>query len=241
MQVVTDPLGSAILDFLTHKTETSIQVESNLTENEEIPVSYLFRNGSELPEKERFALDLAHGRILDVGAGSGAHSLLLTKAGKEVVSLDISKKCCDGMALQGINNPICCDFFEFQDDQKFDTILFLMNGFGIAGTLENLEKIFERCKSLLKPGGIIIGESADILYLFEEEDGSCSIDINSTYYGEMSYRMTYKSIVGDWFPWLYVSSDLLMDCASKSNFELKEIKHGEEDDFMVCLQLKHLV
>lgn len=238
MTQTTDPIGSAILDFLLDKSATNILVESNLTEDEEIPVPYLFRTQEELPEKEKIALSKVRGRILDVGAGSGAHSLILQQANQNVVAIDISIKCCEAMKLQGIKHVVCEDFFNYQDSEKFDTILLLMNGFGIAGTLDNLENLLKQCKSLLKPGGIIIGESADILYLFEEEDGSCSIDINSNYYGEMSYRMNYKNEVGNWFPWLYVSADLLIDASNKIGFEQIEINHGTEDDYIICLQLK---
>jgi SAM-dependent methyltransferase len=237
MTHIADPIGSAILDFLANKNSTNIVVESDLTEAEEIPVPYLFRTKEELPEKEVFALSKAYGRILDVGAGSGVHSLILQNAQQDIVAIDISEKCCEAMKLQGIKHVVCGDFFQYQDSEKFDTILLLMNGFGIAGTLDNLEKLLQQCKSLLKPGGIIIGESADILYLFEEEDGSCSIDLNSNYYGEMSYRMSYKNETGNWFPWLYVSADLLIDAANKTDFELIEIKNGTEDDFIISLQL----
>jgi SAM-dependent methyltransferase len=238
MTHTSDPIGTAILDFLSNKNATAILVESNLTENEEIPVPYLFRTKDELPEKEKFALSKANGRILDVGAGSGAHSLILQHAQQNVVAIDISEKCCKAMQLQGVKQIVCNDFFTYQDAEKFDTILLLMNGFGIAGKLDNLERFLLQCKSLLKPGGIIIGESADILYLFEEEDGSCSIDLNSNYYGEMAYRMSYKNEIGTWFPWLYISADLLIDVANNVGFELIEVKHGTEDDFVVCLQLK---
>ncbi|HSY62921.1 MAG TPA: class I SAM-dependent methyltransferase [Cytophaga sp.] len=238
MAHIADPIGSAILDFLLNKNTPNIVVESNLTEDEEIPVAYLFRTKEELPEKEVFALSKVHGRILDVGAGSGAHSLILQHAKQNIIALDISEKCCEAMKLQGIDRIVCSDFFEYQDAEKFDTILLLMNGFGIAGTLEKLEKLLQQCKSLLKPGGVVIGESADILYLFEDEDGSCSIDLNSNYYGEMTYRMSYKDEVGDWFPWLYVSADLLIDAANKIGFEQIEIKPGTEDDFVICLRLK---
>ncbi|WP_018342956.1 class I SAM-dependent methyltransferase [Cytophaga aurantiaca] len=238
MTPIADPIGSAILDFLSTKNQNAILVESDQTEDEEIPVPYLFRNKEELPEKEVFALSKAHGRILDVGAGSGAHSLILQSAQQNVVALDVSEKCCEAMKLQGITQIVCADFFTFQDTEKFDTILLLMNGFGIAGTLDNLEPLLQQCKSLLKPGGIIIGESADILYLFEEEDGSCSIDLNGNYYGEMNYRMSYQNEVGNWFPWLYISADLLIDIADKAGFQMSEIKHGTEDDFIIFLQLK---
>jgi SAM-dependent methyltransferase len=238
MTHIADPLGSAIIDFLSGNVSTNIIVESNLTEEEEIPTPYLFRTKEDLPEKEIFALSKVHGRILDVGAGSGVHSIILQQAGQNVVAIDISQKCCDAMKQQGIKEVVCKDFFEYQDAEKFNTILLLMNGFGIAGTLNNLENLLLQCKLLLKPGGVIIGESADILYLFEEEDGSCNIDLNSNYYGEMSYRMKYKNEVGNWFPWLYISADLLIDEANKLGFERIDIKHGDEDDFIICLRLK---
>jgi len=238
MTSTVDPLGSAIKDFLSHTNNPSIEVESNLTENEEIPVPYLFRTKEQMPAKEIFALSKAQGRILDVGAGSGAHALALQQEGKDVVALDISVKCCEAMKEQGISNVICQDFFEFDDKEKFDTILLLMNGFGIAGTLDNLEPFIEKCKSLLKPEGIIIGESADILYLFEEEDGSVNIDLNGNYHGEMQYRMIYKNEVGNWFPWLYVSADLITDIAENIGFQMIDFYEGNEDDFVICLKLQ---
>jgi SAM-dependent methyltransferase len=233
-----DPLGSAIKDFLSHTSNSSIEVESNLTEHEEIPVHYLFRKKEQMPEKEIFALSKTQGRILDVGAGSGAHALVLQQEGKDVVALDISVKCCEAMREQGVSNIACEDFFTFDDKEKFDTILLLMNGFGIAGSLDNLESFIQKCKSLLKPGGIIIGESADILYLFEEEDGSVNIDLNGSYHGDMQYRMTYKNEVGNWFPWLYVSADLITDISEKIGFQMIDFYEGDEDDFVICLKLQ---
>ena len=236
MSNAQDPIGSAILEYLSTKNESSIIVESNLTEDDEIPVPYLFRTKKQLPPKEIHAISKVQGRILDVGAGAGSHSLILQAENKNVVSLDISEKCCEAMKLQGIKNVICADFFEFKDEEQFDTILLLMNGFGIAGTLENLPRLLEQCKSLLKPGGIIIGESADILYLFEEEDGSYNIDLNGNYYGEMQYRMSYNNITGEWFDWLYVSSDLISDCAETVGLKVLEVEKGENDDFIIYIE-----
>lgn len=233
-----DPLGTAIQDFILHKNETSIiEVESNLTENEEIPVHYLFRTFEEMPAKEQHALSIAKGRILDVGAGSGAHALALQALDKKVVALDISEKCCQAMKQQGVTHVLHQDFFTYTTEEKFDTILLLMNGFGIAGDLNTLEEFLQKCKSLLNPGGIIIGESADILYLFEEEDGSVNIDLNGNYYGEMEYRMRYKEEESDWFPWLYISSDILSDAAEKNGFKTIDLYTGEDSDYIICLQV----
>lgn len=233
-----DPLGTAVQDFLFNNNDSIIEIESNLTENEEIPVHYLFRSIEQMPPKEQHALSIAKGRILDVGAGSGAHALALQKLNKEVVALDISEKCCQAMKQQGVREVIHEDFFTFTDAEKFDTILLLMNGFGIAGNLDTLEPFLQKCKSLLKPGGVVIGESADIIYLFEEEDGSVNIDLNSSYYGEMEYRMTYKKEAGAWFPWLYVSSDILSDVAETVGFKTIDLFDGGDSDYIISLQIQ---
>lgn len=236
MHLETDPLGLAITEYLQKGHTSDIQVESTITENEFISVSYLFRTLDQMPEKERYALSLAQGRILDVGAGSGAHALALQEQDKNVTALDWSALCCKAMDLQGVHNVIQADFFEYEHSGKYDTLLFLMNGFGIAGTLEKLETFFLKCRSLLKPGGLLIGESVDILYMFMEEDGSCNIDLNGDYYGELQYRMSYNQHAGSWFPWLYVSRDLILDVATHVGFSLIEITDGTDDDYMICLK-----
>ena len=42
-----------------------------------------------MPILERTALQMATGRILDVGAGSGCHALALQEMGKKCVTIDI--------------------------------------------------------------------------------------------------------------------------------------------------------
>ena len=233
---MADPLGAAVSDYLSNTHRPFIEVESNIFENEEIPVEYLFRSFEWMPPKEQRALSLARGRILDVGAGSGIHALALQQLNKDVVALDLSEKCCDAMKKRGVIQVIHQDFFNYADTEKFDTILLLMNGFGIAGTLDHLDVFLKHCKSLLKPGGMIIGESADILYMFEEEDGSVNIDLNGSYYGELQYRMHYKDQTGDWFPWLYISSDLLSDYAEKAGLQIVDLIEGTDSDYIICLK-----
>ncbi len=234
-----DPFGTALQDYLEGDQTNQIEVESNLTEKEIIPVPYLFRKWEEMPEKEQFALSIVQGKILDVGAGAGTHALALQNQKKEVVALDWSAKCCEVMQKRGVNSVLKGDFFKLDEHEKYDTLLFMMNGFGIAGTLENLDTFFLKCKNLLKPGGRVIGESVDILYMFEdeEEEGAYSIDLNGNYYGELNYRMEYKGQKGEWFPWLYVSSDHVLEAAEKNGFKMIDFFEGEDSDYMICLEL----
>lgn len=239
MSNTSDPFGNAVLDFLEGKHDPEIQVSSNLSDEETIPVPYLFRRWEEMPEKEKFALSLTKGKILDVGAGAGAHSLALQQQGKEVTALDQSEKCCQAMKAQGIKNVIQGNFLETPETTTFDTLLFMMNGFGIAGTLNGLDVFLQKCKALLKPGGRLIGESADIIYMFEdeEEEGAYLIDLNAEYYGEVQYEMHYKNSTSPPFPWLYVSMELLTEAAEKAGFTLLDFFEGDESDYMICFTL----
>lgn len=228
-----DPFGQAILDYLSGDYDPIIRVDSSITEDEEIPVDYLFRKEKELPEKEIIGLNACKGNVLDAGAGSGTHSVILQEKGVEVTALDYSSKCVEAAEKQGVKKTVCANFFEYLPEEEYDTLLFLMNGLGIMGRLEHLDLFFQQCKRLLKPGGQIIGESTDILYMFEEEDGSLLVDLNGQYHGEIEYQMTYKNIEGDWFNWLYVGEQILEDAAKKNGFSFEVLYYGENSDYLV--------
>ena len=84
-------MGQAIYNFHHLNDATPIIVNSSITVDEELPVSYLFRNYKEMPLLEKKAMDLVKGRVLDVGAGAGAHSVYLFEQGYQVFSIDVSE------------------------------------------------------------------------------------------------------------------------------------------------------
>ena len=78
-----DPMGAAIIDYLAHGKASKLRVFSSMFDEDEIPVNQLFRTFQEMPSLEQKALQLSTGKILDVGAGSGCHTLALQEMGKE--------------------------------------------------------------------------------------------------------------------------------------------------------------
>jgi 2-polyprenyl-3-methyl-5-hydroxy-6-metoxy-1,4-benzoquinol methylase len=72
-----DLFGTAILDYQTNNSPEDISTETNISEVDAMEVSYLFRSYKEMPKLEQKALQLAKGKILDVGCGAGSHSLYL--------------------------------------------------------------------------------------------------------------------------------------------------------------------
>ena len=231
-----DPLGRAILDFWNGQTKAEVQVFSDQADPDVIPVSYLFRTEPEMPEREREALSLCRGRVLDVGAGAGSHALALQEKGLDCTALEISEMACDAMKARGVQHILCGDFFALAP-QAFDTLLLLMNGVGLAGTMENLPRFLETCKKWLAPGGQILLESSDILYLYEEEDGSVLVDLNGSYYGELTYVMQYKKEQTAPFPWLFIDFGLLQEHADSVGLAATLLREEEDGHYLASLTL----
>ncbi len=234
MEKYGDPVGKAILDFAQTRKPDDIIVCSEICEDDIIPIEVLFRNEDEMPELEIIALNKCTGKILDVGAGAGSHASYLNNIGKDVTAIDISGGAVEFMKEHGIKSKNI-NFFDFKGE-KFDTILMLMNGIGIAGTLANLEKTLTHAKSLLNEGGKILCDSSDIKYLYEDEDGSLWVNLNQEYYGNFRFQMKYKKETGPWFDWLYVDFDSLFTAAKNVGLKCTRV-YEQDDNFLAEISL----
>lgn len=233
-----DPMGQAIADYFNRGKAAKLRVFSSQFDEDEIPVDQLFRSYDDMPALEQKALQLAKGKILDCGAGSGCHTLALQAMGKEVQAIDISPLSVEVMQKRGIKQAFQINLFDEHYLEKFDTILMLMNGSGIIGKLENMPAFFVKMKQLLNPDGCIYMDSSDLRYLFEDEDGSFLIDLAGDYYGEIDFHMQYKQTKGDAFDWLYIDFQTLSHYASENGFTAELIAEGEHYDYLACLKIK---
>ena len=229
-----DVFGEAITSFLSKPSKKSIKVQSKIGDGYEIPLPYLFRSYSDMPELEKLAIAQCKGHVLDVGAGAGAHSTHLITQGIKVHAIDVSEQAI--LLLKEKNIPsTCSDFFTLNAPEKFDTILMMMNGIGIVEKVNRFEDFFNTARTLLNKDGFIICDSADVSYLFEDENGEIWIDINSNYYGEVDFKMTFEATETDWFPWLFVDFNTLSLYAERSNFGCELIKQDDNSQFLAKL------
>jgi SAM-dependent methyltransferase len=232
-----DPMGHAISQYHATGKAAKLRVFSSLFYEDEIPVDTLFRSFSQMPPHEQEALRQCRGRVLDVGAGSGCHSLELKKRGFEVCSIDISPLSVEVMQQRNLNAQLV-NFFNPVFVDCFDTILMAMNGIGIVGRIERLSQFFMRLRQLLLPGGQVLLDSSDISYVFEDDDGNLDIDSSQGYYGEVDYRMQYRNIKGDKFDWLYIDFETLSLYAHNNGFVCEKIADGPHCDYLARLIMK---
>lgn len=230
-----DPMGAAIRDYQNKGKASRLRVLSSMFDEDEMPVVHLFRTFNQMPRLEQKALSMAKGRVLDIGAGAGCHALVLQERGLEVKAIDISPLSCEVMKERGVKDAECVNLFDPQLQGKYDTLLLLMNGTGIAGKLNRLSMLLNRLKELLAEGGQILIDSSDLKYIYENEDGSMDIDLNAPYYGEVDYQMQYKNVKGEPFDWLYTDPMLLASISKQCGLNCEIVEEGENYDFLARL------
>lgn len=215
------PFVESLMDYVECNTGNPLLLHNTYGEPEEMSVEVFFREEEDLSEIEKLALQSCTGEILDLGAGAGALSLILQDMDKSVTALENDIGCNQLMQALGVKSVVNEDFWEYEG--QFDTVLVMMNGLGLAGTLDAVPKFLEKCMSLLNPGGQLIFDSSDISYLYAGEAEDKSFD----YYGEVQYRYEYKGEKNDWFDWVYVDQDTLFKICKQLSLQF-EVLHTDE-------------
>ena len=223
-----DVLGQAIAEYY-HKTSTGkLWVHNKYGPKEEMPVEIYFRNADDMPELEWVALQYCRGRILDVGAGAGSHALFLQQTGMDVTALDISPLAAEVIKARGVQQIIRQDFFTLNARRKYDTILLLMNGIGLAGTLDGLHVLLQKARKLLRPGGQLIFDSSDVAYLYRGRPPK-----GTPYYGEALYQYEFRRMRSEWFKWLFIDRGTLTRIAGEEGWKVKLLWKDRFDQYLV--------
>lgn len=236
-----DIYGQALLEYQNGNYTEDINTHLSLDEEDTLPLPYLFRDLKDMPALEKHALQLSKGAVLDIGCGAGSHSLILQKNDTKIIAvtaIDFSKGAIETCKLRGVKNAIHTNLYNFKN-KKFDTLLLLMNGIGIAGKINQLDAFFTHLKSLLKPNGQILLDSSDIIYMYEndDEDDGYWVPDDVDYYGEVNFHMEYKGQKSKTFPWLYLDYNTLQRAANYNNLNCELVFEGEHYEFLARLTL----
>ncbi len=226
-----DLFGQALIDYQNDNYKEDIITSTSISDEDVLPIPYLFRSYKKMPKLEQKALDLAFGKVLDVGCGAGSHSLYLqNEKALDVKAIDISIGAIEVCKKRGIKNAEVLDVLK--ETTQFDTILLLMNGTGVFQELNQVTKYLSQLKSLLKTNGQILIDSSDIIYMYEDEDGGYLFNKNGNYYGELKYYVNYKDEKEEPFKMLYLDFRLLKNACFALGLKCKMLAEGEHYDYL---------
>lgn len=232
---MTDLFGQALLDYQNDNYTDDLYTETNISDEDVLPLPYLFRNFSEMPPLEQLALNNATGKVLDVGCGSGSISLYIQESGLEITGIDTSGGAIEVCKLRGLKNAKEIDLLQI-NNEKFDTILLLMNGTGIFEKLEHIDQYLQHLKTLLNPKGQILIDSSDLRYMYDsgEEEGSIMVP-SGRYYGELEFTVYYKEWASEPFSWLYLDPQTFKNACIENGLTFEILGEGENYDYLAKL------
>lgn len=228
------PLGAALLAYHTGRHDAVLTVESDIFDTERVAVHHYYRpDHLPLPELDSRALDRCALKILDAGAGAGRHALDLQCRGLKVTALDVSATAVQVMQDRGISDVRQGDIYT-SDLDTYDTVLLLMNGIGLAGDLDGLEKLFERFRHILTPGGRVVFDAASLDATINHDgfDDLGDHAIGRPTMGEVFFRLTFENLQGSWYPWLFPTPRMVGEAARSSGFDFAVIGRGARGTYL---------
>jgi SAM-dependent methyltransferase len=241
-----DIFGKAILDYYDNNYTADepnsdndvIMTWTNISDIDQLPISYLFRPYVDMPKLEQKALQLATGNVLDVGCGAGIHALYLQNKGFSVKAIDVSEHAIMVCKKRGVINAESVALMN--ESETFDTILLLMNGTGIFEELSQVSIYLSHLKCLLNTNGQILIDSSDIKYMYfdeaeDEVEIGDEVEDENRYYGELDYFISYKGEEELPMKWLYLDFETLKMACKEVGLECEKVMDGEHFDYLAKL------
>lgn len=229
------PLGRALVDYVAGEKEEVLMIYREDGNGGPLPVAEFFREADAAP-LEKVALDNCQGRVLDIGAGAGIHSLYLQNRGHYVCGLDILPEACEVMRKSGIKEVFCGSPYEYQGE-PYDTLLIMGRSIGMVETLAVMDDFLEDVRRLVKPGGHVILNSADVritdnprhlaYHEFTHRVGR--------YIGEIRMYLEYKGIKGPMIGYLHVDAETLAEHAAAAGWSCEILFEGDEGNYLARL------
>jgi SAM-dependent methyltransferase len=231
-----DPFGAALHAFFEGDPDASLILRRDDGQEAALPIGIFFRKPEEFSPLERTALDLCSGRVLDVGAGTGLHSLFLQEKGLWVTAIDVNPMAVSLMTRRGVKDVRQTALLDFRGG-AFETILLLGHGIGMVETIAGLDRFLAHAKNLLSPNGRILVNSIDVR-ITDDPSNLAYHEANrkaGRYIGEVRMQFEHKGRKGPFCGWLHVDFETLSKHAAEAGLSGEKTVEEKSGEYLSCL------
>ena len=214
-----DPYGAALWAYFRGDSDAELVVRRDDGQEGRLPVSHFYRGPAEFTDLEQAAIERCLAPVLDVGAGTGLHSLVLQHNGLLVTAVDINPQAVSIMSGRGVTDARCVDLFRY-DGGPYQTLLMLGHGIGMVETLVGLDRFLTHAHGLLTDNGQILLDSMDVQATADPKN-LAYLESNrhaGRYVGETRVQFEHAGKNGPYCGWLHVDPATLNERAITSGW-----------------------
>jgi SAM-dependent methyltransferase len=190
------------------------------------------------PARQRQAMRLVRGRVLDVGSGGGRVALHLQDR-HEVVSIDSSPGAVQAAKRRGVRDVRVLRIEEASPKLgTFDTVIMFGNNLGLLGGEERGRRLLRRLARITNPGACILGETLDP-YTTDEP-------LHLAYHarnrrrgrlsGQVRIRVRYRDLATPWFDYLFLSRPELEELVDGTGWRLADTVQDDSPLYVAVLE-----
>ena len=213
------PYALAMLAYHRGDHSAELLIRRDDGHEDVVPVAFFFRDANAFSPIETFALDRCTGRVFDVGAGAGPHSLALQARGGDVTALDVAPEAVEIMRDRGVKSAVVGDVMTF-DEGAFDTLLMLGHGIGVVEDMAGLVRFLTHATQIATVGGRVLVHSVDV----RDPEDPVHLSYHARnreagrYVGETRLQFGFEGETGPWCGWLHVDPETLSEHADAAGW-----------------------
>lgn len=218
----TDLWGEICEDYYNTGKADFVYCNDHGNKDKDNPKSYFETTFS---SEEITAMKYAKGHVLDIGCGVGRNMLWLQSNGLMVTGIDISARTVEVAKKRGAIDVRCLSLWNIQElEFKSDTVLLMGNNMGLAGSLNNTERMLRLLYEITSNEAVLIGNivdpsSSDPRYIeYQNKNESAG-----RYKGQIRMRLEYKGKTTTWFDLVLFEKDVLINLLNMCGWKIKNI------------------
>ena len=194
-----------------------------------------FADYSKWPEREKKALRYIKGKILDIGAGAGRHSLYFQRKGHKVTAIDNSPLCVRVCRERGVKDARCLSIEETGVlKAKFDTVLLMCNNFGLFGSRKKAKKLLRELYKVTSPEAKIISESYEYQTPFFREYIKRNLRIGRDP-GDFTARIRYGKHCTPWFDYFRATKNEMKEILGETGWKVEKFIGSREQSYIAVI------